>query len=190
MILRKIKKRPAFTIVEMLLSLVIMGMVFAAIALAFNASAVNYSQNEAMFKAMNTARQALLRITTDIRTVSAVAFIGTGSNDDIDNKRCSMQWKDENGIVTRDITYHFNTSSSASYNPALEENTLYLTINLGTQPGTYVLCRNVTDMSFDRPDYNPDTDPVVRKVWISMTVSVGDISQTVCTAAVVRRTLE
>ena len=64
------------------LSLAIFGMLMAAVGLAFNASAVNYSQNETMFKAMNTARQALLRITTEIRTAQSVALIGAGAGND------------------------------------------------------------------------------------------------------------
>lgn len=169
MILRKIKSKPAFTIVEMLLSLVIMAMVFAAVALAFNASAVNYSQNEAMFKAMNTGRQALLRITTEIRTAQAVALIGPGA--DPDSSQCSILTSDG-----RNITYRYNSGN----------NTLYLDDNNASN--SYVMCDNVTAITFERT-YVPDDPSAVRNVRIFMTVSVDNLSQTLATAAVIRRNL-
>lgn len=161
------KSKPAFTLVEVLLSLAILGMLMAAVALAFNASAINYSQNEAMFKAMNTARQALLRITTEIRTAQEVYLLGETA------EQCSLRTS-----AGQNVRYQYN----------IADNKLYLEAD----GNNYVLCENVTDMSFVRSTVtllNP-TRTVVRNVQISMTVSVGDISQKVCTAAVVRRTLE
>jgi prepilin-type N-terminal cleavage/methylation domain-containing protein len=171
MILRKAKSNTGFTLVELLLSLAIMGMVMAAVALAFNASAVNYSQNEAMFKAMNTARQALLRITTEIRTAQSVALIGAGAGDDPDNQQCSMITAD-----SRNVTYRFNSG----------DNTLYLDDNLGGS--SYVLCDNVTAITFNRAAV-PDDPSAIRSVRISIAVSVDGLSQTLATAAVARRNL-
>lgn len=168
MILRKAKSKNGFTLVEVLLSLAILGMLMAAVALAFNASAINYSQNEAMFKAMNTARQALLRITTEIRTAQDVALIGVG---DPDNSRCSMHTPDG-----RDITYRYSSG----------DNTLYLDDNIASS--SYVMCENVTAITFDRTTV-PDDPSAVRSVRISMTVSANGLSQTLASAAVVRRNL-
>ena len=168
MILRKAKSNAGFTLIEILLSLAIMGMVMAAVAMAFNASAINYSQNEAMFKAMNTARQALLRITTEIRTADHVGII---PGDDPDNSRCSMITSD-----SRDITYRYSSG----------DNTLYLDDNIASS--SYVMCDNVTAITFERT-YVPDDPSAVRNVRISITVSVDDLSQTLATAAVVRRNL-
>ncbi|MEE9369985.1 MAG: prepilin-type N-terminal cleavage/methylation domain-containing protein, partial [Sedimentisphaerales bacterium] len=57
-----------FTIVELLISLAIAALLLAAIAVAFNASVINYRENEDIFKTVNNTRQALSRITTDLRT--------------------------------------------------------------------------------------------------------------------------
>ena len=149
----------------------ILGMVLAAVAFAFNASAINFSENEAMFKAMNTARQALLRITTEIRTAQSVALIGAGAGDDPDSSRCSMITSD-----SRNITYRFNSG----------DNTLYLDDNIASS--SYVMCENVTAMTFKRA-YVPDDPSKVRSVRISITVAADDLSQTLATGAVVRRNL-
>jgi len=57
-----------FTIAELLLSLAITAILLAGMAVAFNASMTNYQQNEDIFKSVNSARQALFRMTTQIRT--------------------------------------------------------------------------------------------------------------------------
>ena len=188
MIIRKSNPN-GFSMVEMLMALMIMGMLLAAVAVAFHASSVNYRQNEEMYRAMTTARAALLRITNDIRVASAVRLIGAGANEDVDNKKCTMQWWDSDDNVIKDVTYHYNTSTAASYNSALEENTLYQIVTIGAQPGTYVLCKNVSEMTFDRATV-PDEPGKVRNVQISMTVTEGSNSQTVSTAAVMRKNLQ
>jgi len=171
--------RPAkgFTLVEVIISLVILATLMAAVGLAFDASARNYTANEGMYKAMNVARQSLLRITTDVRTAQGVSAIG-GSGD-TDNRQCSLVRAD--GIA---VTYHWNDSAAASYDPALDDHTLYLIINSGPQTGNYVLCRNVPSMTFDRAMSGLN----VRNVRVGMTVTddIGSVSQTLHTAAVVR----
>ena len=188
MIIRKSNPN-GFTIVEMLMALMIMGMLLAAVAVAFHASSLSYRHNEEMYRAMTTARAALLRITNDIRVASKVGLYGAGANEDIDNKKCSMQWLDSNENVIKGITYHYNTSTAASYNSALEENTLYQIVTIGAQPGTFVLCENVSGMTFDRA-LVPDDAEKIRNVQISMTVTAGSNSQTISTAAVLRKNLQ
>ena len=160
----KSKSNAGFTLVEMLLSLAILAMVMAAVAVAFNASAINYSQNEAMFKAMNTARQALLRISTEVRTAQALALTGGSS-------QCSILTSDG-----RDITYRYDSGN----------NTLYLDDNIAS--ASYVMCDNVTALTFIRTTV-PDEPSAIRSVRISITVSVNNISQSLATGAVVRRNL-
>ena len=173
MSLVKFKSNAGFTLVEMLLSLMILGMLLAAVAFAFNASAMNFSENEAMFKAMNTARQALLRITTEVRTAQDVALIGTGPGDDpLDYSQCSMHTSDG-----RDITYRYNSGN----------NTLYLDDNIASS--SYVMCENVTAITFNRAIVPGSNPAEIRSVRISITVAADGLSQTLATAAVVRRNL-
>ncbi len=154
-----------FTIVELLISLALLAMIMAAVGVAVHASAMNYNANENIFAAMSTARQATMRITTDLRT-------SQGVSDADPSNQCSMVTADG-----RDITYRFN--------PA--DNILYMDINSGGSAGSYVLCRNVTAMTFTR---TPAAGDPARNVRISMTVTVGGVSQTVASAAVIRRNME
>ncbi|MBN1123930.1 MAG: type II secretion system protein [Sedimentisphaerales bacterium] len=173
------KQGKGFTLIEVIISLVILAILMTALGLAFSASASNYSENEAMFEALNTARQALLRITADIRTAQGVARIDGGAVGDIDNRQCSLFRTDGT-----DITYHYNTSAATSYNAAMDNNTLYMIINSGPNVGNYRLCTNVTDMTFDRAVEGVN----VRNVRIGMTVTddLVQFSKTIHTAAVVR----
>ena len=61
-----------FSIVEMLLALAMTALLLVAVAVAFNSSVMNYQENENIFKAVNSARQAMFRITTQVRTANAV----------------------------------------------------------------------------------------------------------------------
>ncbi len=163
---RKTESRAGFTLIEILLSLAILGLLMAAVAVAFNASVVNYTTNENMFQAMSTARQAIMRITSDLRTASAVSTTEPSN-------QCSMVTSDN-----RDITYQFNSAS----------NILYLVVNSGANAGSYVLCRNVSAMTFNRTTV-PGDPTKIRNVRISMTVTVAGASQTVASAAVIRRNM-
>jgi prepilin-type N-terminal cleavage/methylation domain-containing protein len=164
-------KRPkksirGFTIVELLLALMITGMLLAAIASAIHASSVNYNANESIFKSMNIARLTLLRITAEIRTAQAVAVTEPST-------QCSIITTDGD-----DITYLYNDA----------ENKLYLVTNDDTSDADYVLCENVTDVTFTRTTYASDPG-IVKDVMISITTQVGDVSQTLSSAAVLRKNL-
>lgn len=163
----KTKTRSGFTLVEIMISLAVLGMLMAAVGVAFNASAINYAANRDMFQAISTARQAMMRITSDLRTAVAVA-------DSEPATQCSMVTSDG-----RDITYQFNAG----------ENILYLVVNSGADAGSYVLCRNVNAMTFSRTAAADDAS-IIKSVRLSMTVTVGDESQSVSSAAVIRRNME
>lgn len=159
--------KSGFTVVEVLVVLAIMGILMATVALAFNASMVNYRANENIFRTINNARQALSRITSQVRTANAVdpnspvnecALITAGGND---------------------ITFRYDST----------QNKLYLRDNSSTNE--YLLCDNVTAMNFEKStgvDGNGMT--YVKSVQVSMTVQSGNMQRTVSAAAVVRRNLQ
>jgi prepilin-type N-terminal cleavage/methylation domain-containing protein len=165
MFARRLGSKGGFTLIETLIAVALLAMLMAAVGVAVHASAMNYKTNRNIFKAMNTARQAMTRITSDLRT-------SRGEVSDTDpSTQCSFFTADG-----RDITYRFNSA----------DNTLYMDINSGPSAGSYVLCRNVTAMTFTRA---PATGDPVRNVRISITVTVAGTSQTVASAAVIRRNM-
>jgi prepilin-type N-terminal cleavage/methylation domain-containing protein len=160
-------KKCGFTIAEMLVALAVMALLLTAVAVAFNASAQNYDQNKDMFNAVNMGRQAMLRMTTQLRTASAVDTAEA-------NTQCSF-------FDAANANVRFLYDSNAK--------TIYLYPDLINHSTThYVLCSNVTAMTFTRtvvvgsPSY-------VKSVQMSMTITVGDSSQTITSAVVLRKTL-
>jgi len=158
--------RTGFTLVEVLLVLAISGILLAAVAVAFNASIINYKENEDIFKTINNARQALYRITTQLRT-------GHWVNPSDPNNRCSFFTADADG--NEPITYEYRSA----------DNKLYLITNSDGQE--YMLCENVTSMSFNKTPTDDLSD--CKSVQISMTVQSGDIQRTLTAAVVIRRNL-
>ncbi len=160
--------RRAFTVLELLLGLAITAMLLAAVAVALNASAVNYATNDDIFKAVNNARQALFRITAQLRTATAVDPNSPANT-------CSLITADG-----RDITYYYNST----------DDKLYLVTNDDATDPDYILCDHVTAMSFTKDTATADGLTFVKSVRISMTVLVGRAERTLCAAAVVRRNLQ
>jgi hypothetical protein len=153
----------------LLLALAIAGMLLAAVAVAFNASAINYSQNEDIFKATNSARQAMFRMISQLRTADAV--------DPDPNSPAN-----ECALITPggdDLTYRYDSDDSK----------LYLITNDDLSDSDYVLCNNVTAMTFTKDTVVEDMQTKVRSVQISITVASGNVQQTFSAAAVVRRNL-
>jgi prepilin-type N-terminal cleavage/methylation domain-containing protein len=167
-------KAAGFTLIEIMIALALLAMLMAAVGAAVHASMTNYRENEEMFRAMSTARQALMRITTDLRTASEVSSLDPAGQCTIDLDGDA----EHNGTANWDITYQFDSAA----------NTLnFIQYNAdGTVYASNVLCRNVTGMTFTR---TPATGDSARSVRISMTVTAGDHAQTVSTAAVIRRNL-
>lgn len=158
------KSSAGFTIAELLISLTIMALLLAAVAAAFNASVVNYRDNEDIFKTINKARQALTRITNQLRTADAV-------DPNAPSNQCSLIT-----ASSEDITYRYDNS----------DNKLYLDFN----SNSYVLCDNVTAMTFTKDTATEDSVTYVKSVQVSMTVTSGELEKTVSAAAVVRRNLD
>ena len=163
--LRAASIRCGFTIVELLVALAIASILLAAVATAFNASIINYRENEDIFKAINSARGALLRITTQLRTADAV-----------DNTSPA----NECTLITAggdDVTYQYNNG----------DNKLYLITNDDLTDPDYVLCENVTAMTFTKTPTDDGTD--CKSVQISITVTRGNAQRKISAAAVIRRNL-
>lgn len=159
-----------FTIAELLLALAITAALLAAVAVAFNASIINYRENEDVFKTINSARQALFRITSQLRTANAV------DPNSADNE-CRFDTADGDNI-----TYRYNSG----------DNKLYLITNDNLSDDDYVLCDNVIDITFAKAT---DVDlsnglEYVKSVQISITVQSGNVQRTVSAAAVMRKNLK
>jgi len=157
------KYETGFTVVELLLALAIASILLATVATAFNASIINYRENEDIFKVINSARQALSRITTQLRTANAV-------DPNAPNNKCNFFTAD-----SEDITYEYRNA----------DNKLYLITNSDGQE--YVLCDNVTAMTFTKTPTDDGTD--CKSVQISITVARGNAQRKISAAAVIRRNL-
>ncbi len=163
--MKNARNKNGFSLVELLIALAITALLLVAVAVAFNASVMSYSQNEDMFKAVNSARQALVRITTQLRTGYLVDPCAPSNE-------CSFYT-----AGGEDITYRYNAA----------ENKLYLVTNDDLTDSDYVLCDNITSMSFVKTPTDDGSD--TKSVQISMTVVVGNAQRTVTSAAVIRRNL-
>jgi len=170
--------KPGFTLIEVMLSLVILAVLMTAVAFAFDASVTNYQANKGIYQTINTSRQALLRITNDLRSAQAVALIGGG---DPDNTQVSLVTN-----TGTDITYRYDST----------DNTLYYDDN--ASGSSYVLCDHVTGATFNRTEHEIERDngaggvetiTAIRDVRIVLTLTddSGDISRTLAAATLVRK---
>jgi prepilin-type N-terminal cleavage/methylation domain-containing protein len=160
-----------FTLVELLISLVIVGMLLAAVAAALSASAVNYRENEQVYRAINNARQALERMTSELRTAGAeVGGYFAAVEPTAPNNQCKLIT-----ALGDDITYEYRSG----------DNKLYLITN--SNGNEYVLCDNVTSAVFIKTPTDDLSD--CKSVRISLTVQSGDHESTLSAAAVIRKNL-
>lgn len=151
-----------FTIIECLIGLAISAILLAAVAAAFNASVINYGENEQMYQTINSARQALARMTSQLRTGHTV-------DPNAADNRCNFFT-----ATNEDTSYLFNSADQRLY---------LITNSSGNQ---YVLCNNVTAATFTK---TPTGDGDCKSVQISLTVRTGDFQRTLSAAAVIRRNL-
>ena len=158
-----------FSLVELLIALAISAVLLVALAVAFQASVTNYQENEDIFNAVNTARATLIRITNHLRTASAISVTDPA-------EQCSFY--DSNGSH---ITYRYDSGDGK----------LYLVTNDDLTDDDYVLCDNVTAMSFSKQIDTDDEsgEDFVKSVQISITVVRGQNSKTISAAVCVRNNL-
>jgi prepilin-type N-terminal cleavage/methylation domain-containing protein len=152
-----------FTIIECLLGLAISAVLLTAVAVAFNASVINYQENEDMFWTMNNARQALARMTSQLRTGHTVLPTAPSN-------QCSFFT-----AANEDVTYDWRSA----------ENRLYVKMNATNQ--SYKLCDNVTAATFTKIPTDDGTD--CKGVQIALTVQSGHSQRMLAAAAVVRRNI-
>ncbi len=168
----KAKHNPpnGFTLIELLISLVIIGMLLTALAAALNASIINYRENEKIFRGINSARQALVRMTSQIRTAGYdVNGVCQAVDPDAPINQCNLNTNSGQYII-----FEYREADNKLY---LIQNSL-----------EYVLCDNVTAASFVKA---PAEDGInAKSVRISLTISDGSMEQKLSAAAVVRRVLE
>ncbi len=157
-------KKCGFTIAEMLVALAVMALLLTAVAVALNASAINYNDNKDIFNAINMGRQAMLRMTNQLRTAQQVPDTVAETNPTI---QCSFTPADSNQVCR----FRYDGTVKKVY--------------LDSDGHSYTLCDNVTAMAFNR---SPSTG-TVKRVQMSMTVTVGGTSQVIAGAAVLRKTL-
>lgn len=172
----RITDRAGFTMVECLIGLAISAMLMTALAVAFNASIVNYRENEAMFESVNNARQALTRMTSQLRTAGYSdpnSGFWMGVVQASPTNQCEFYTPDGDHII-----YQYRDASDAS-----DPNTLML-----IQDGTaYTLCDEVMAASFTKTAAEDPND--AKSILISLTVQAGQVERTLSAAAVVRRSL-
>ncbi len=159
--------KAGFSIAELLIALAIAGMLLAAVSVAINASAKNYQENEDIFKAINGARQALFRITSQLRTANAV-------DPNAPSNECTMIT-----AAGENITYRYVSGDGK----------LYLITNDDLTDSDYVLCDNVTAMNCTKTTETVDAIIVVKYVQISLTVASDNIKKTISAAATIRKNL-
>ncbi len=155
-----------FTVVEVLIVLAITAMLLTAMAVCFESAVTNYQQNEDIFKTVNNARQALARITNQLRDANSVDPASPANE-------CSL-WTTDN---EDNITYRYSSGDKK----------LYLADNLSGD--SYILCDNVTAATFTKNNVTEEGITKVKSVQISLTVRNGDVQQTLSAAAVIRRNL-
>ncbi|MEN8128230.1 MAG: prepilin-type N-terminal cleavage/methylation domain-containing protein [Planctomycetota bacterium] len=175
------KKQFGFTIIEAMLALAILAILMTAVAFAFDASVKNYQANQGIYKAINTARQALLRITNDLRTAQDLPLSAEEANTQVSFGNDT----DGDGVYDKNVTYRFDSAT----------NTLYYDDHI--TGSSYVLCDHVTAAAFNRTEHQiyrnvggyEEEVWAVRDVRIVLTVTdeTGDISQTLAAAALVRK---
>jgi prepilin-type N-terminal cleavage/methylation domain-containing protein len=159
--------KKGFTLAELLIALAIAAILLVAVAVAFNASAINYQENEDIFKVVNSARQALFRMTSQLRTADAV-------DPNAPSNECTLIT-----AAGEDITYRYNSGDKK----------LYLVTNDDLTDSDYVLCDNVTAMNCTKTKVVEDAVIKVKNVQISITVACDDIQKTISAAAAIRRNL-
>ena len=160
------KLKSAFTLVEMLICLAVVGVILTAVAIAFDACVANYEANKGISDSIIKANQALSRITADLRCAADVCEPSAEPNN-----QCTMITAEGD-----EITYRFDQA----------EGKLYLVKN-GTE---HILCEGISSVAFEKKTgINESGLQCVKSVQIILTVGTGNFARDACAAAVIRKNL-
>ena len=172
-----------FTIAEMLVALAVMGILLTAVAVAFNASAINYNENQDMFNALNSGRQAMMRMTSELRTATAVKLPTNEAN-----TQCSFVTIANPTATPKNVRYCYE-DQAVYYYPDWTNNPSDKHLLCGDPPEPPNKVIKVTSMTFIRTVVTPSLPdlPYVKSVQMSMTIAVGNNSQTITSAVVLRK---
>ncbi|RKY06286.1 MAG: hypothetical protein DRP56_07690 [Planctomycetota bacterium] len=186
------KTRAGFTMVEVLISLTILATLMAAVAFAFDAAVTNYQVNKGIYETVNTGRQALLRITNDLRT--ATGYFDSSSPPNYIRAIEPLD-TDDNSVIITIVNSVTNDYEFIEYRFNSDDNTLYL----DNDSGSYVLCKNVTSMTFNGTErvigrnngtYPEDvTDTRDVRIVLTITDEAGNISKTLVAATMIRKNM-
>lgn len=156
-----------FTLVEIILALTITAFLLVTIAAAFNASSQNYSENKQYCRQINNMRQAISRMTRQIRTAQAI-------DPDAPLNQCSMITSDN-----EDITYLYNSDTRK----------LFLRTNDSTTDPDFLLCEDVHSLTFTKTTETVDGVTEVKSVQIEMVAEENGKKYYLSASSVPRRTL-
>jgi prepilin-type N-terminal cleavage/methylation domain-containing protein len=171
-------RRPGFTLVEMLISVVLLAVLLTAIALAMRASLTAYRQNDNSAVLTQTTRALLMRIGREIRTSEAVNYEAD------DNQLIILPPDNEAGL--EQIKYDYDSGAK----------TLYYDQTIHGSTTRYVLAdrSSPVQVSSFSTRYevvqNPQQQYIARRVVVTLGLEMGGQTTTFVCSASPRRNLE
>lgn len=150
------------TLVELLVALAVSALLLVAVAGAFNASVINYTENDRIHRSAHKARQALARLTTQVRTATYV-------DPSCASDRCTLTTADG-----QELTYLYRQDQQA----------LYLVCSDGSE---YLLCGEISSMTFSKTPTASGNNTIL--VRTSITVGTANNQQHFCSSTVIRKNL-
>jgi prepilin-type N-terminal cleavage/methylation domain-containing protein len=180
-------RRRAFTIVELLVSLVIMAMVLTAMAFALDASIRAYSVNQATADSLQRARMAVLRIAGDLRSGTSIfPYNAAPRADFVRGGRTTPGDLDptvtDTGVTLvdawgRDIAYVYRPADEAVVAEIAGEAPVVLA--RGVTAFQLIMLPGISKQSAIVSPFNEDSYDLLYSATIQMTVrSTGDLADT------------
>jgi Tfp pilus assembly protein PilW len=159
--------RGAFSIIEVLISLVICSMLLTAVAGAFTASSAVIENNDEFFRASQAARVALNQVLADIRQCDAVKFVNS-------KEIVALTMEPDGVTVKKDNDYVY------TYNWTTKTGTLKIIDRAAASSTfpTYVLASHVASLNF-AVDTFTDQNGIAHTSRVTATITVDQGSNRV-----------